>query len=127
MRWVVIVTGSRRLAGAEAFDLIRSDLQVYRGAEHIIVLHGAQEGADLMARDAARALGFDELGIPYFGHRGKAGGPARNRCVVDVGVTFRKHDYGLRLHGYPDAESVGTHQCIAYAKSHGVEHKVTKL
>jgi len=127
MRWAVIMTGSRRLIAEEHGGVIRADLERYRSAEHVIVLHGAYDGADKIAEAAARALGFDPWGIPYFGWKQKAGGPARNRCLVDVGVTLRKHGYSLRLHGYPDADSVGTRQCIAYATSCGVECEVTTL
>ena len=127
MRWAVIVTGSRRLVMEAHFPMIRADLEVYGFAEQVIVIHGDYEGADQIAKAAAKELGFDAWGVPYFGHRGRAGGPARNRCLVDLGVTLRKHEYGLRLHGYPDRDSVGTHHCVGYAKSHGVECAVREV
>jgi hypothetical protein len=122
-RWCVIVTGSRRLGYAK-LPAVVNVLARYSDAEHVVVLHGAYRGADDLARDAAAELGFADLGIPYFGHLGTKGGQPRNRCLVDAGVTLHVHGYKLRLHAFPDEDSVGTWGCVRYAESKGVECEV---
>jgi len=122
-RWAIIVTGSRRL-GYSKLKAVLDVLAEYADAEHVIVIHGAQRGADDLARDAAAELGYDSIGIPYFGDLGVRGGPARNRCIVDVGVTLRSHGYKLRAHGFPDSESRGTYDCLDYARTKDVDCQV---
>lgn len=113
-RWCVIVSGSRRLYSLKHEKAIYDVLRRYEG-KHVVLLHGDGDGADQLAKSLAHDLGFRELGTPYF-PLGMKGGPARNRCVVDLGLVFQGYDYDLIVHAFPDAESVGTYRLIEYAK-----------
>jgi hypothetical protein len=116
-RWAIIVTGSRRLPDDEARRaMMRAILEEYRGSEQVIVIHGDQVGADKLAERVARELGFDTLPIPYFGDQGRQGGPNRNRCMIEAGLLLNLHGYRLRLHAFPDDESIGTVSCVALAR-----------
>lgn len=116
-RWAIIVTGSRRLPDDEAHRaMMREILGEYRGVEHVVVIHGDADGADKIAERAARELGFDTLPIPYFTDQGRRGGPTRNRCMIEVGLLLNLHGYRLRLHAFPDDESIGTVNCLTLAR-----------
>lgn len=119
-RYAIIISGSRRLRYGKHYLVMLHILEQYADAEQVIVIHGAQEGADMIADDAAKDMDFARLPIPYFGHLGKAGGPARNRCIIDTAVTLGKHGYIVKMHALPDAQSRGTHDAVAYAKTVGV-------
>lgn len=48
-----------------------------------IVVHGACRGADEIADEEAKKLGFGVLPYPYIRSLGKAGGPVRNQKMLD--------------------------------------------
>jgi hypothetical protein len=78
----VLVTGSRRWSDKEA---IRRVLQRLPAASTII--NGGAKGADSLAADIGRDLGFDVIAFPAEWHRfGKAAGVIRNTRMLEEGL-----------------------------------------
>jgi len=135
-RLVIIVSGSRRLHTREHHHAIREYIKSKLGDRRhvqVVVLHGAQKGADLIADEAARDLGLDSWGIPYFSELDEPstkhfpGGPRRNECLVDVACVLRATKlYQVEMGAFPDAESRGTWHAIRYAKQNGIVAEVRK-
>jgi hypothetical protein len=111
-RYVVIVTGSREWVDARP---IRARLEKYPPGT--LVIHGCAPGADTIAADVARELGFGLLEEPYFSHLGHYGGPARNALLVDLGVVYRKHGYTVIVEAFPMPSSRGTWDCTGQAEA----------
>lgn len=75
----ILICGDREWDDKETMELwIRHYAQIHRG--HIIVIHGACRGADLMAEEICK-----EIQLPYWGYPARwdqykrAAGPIRNR------------------------------------------------
>lgn len=133
-RFAIIISGSRRLGAQPHRDAIWAALSPYKfkNARHVVVLHGAQAGADEIADGYARKLAFDSVGIPYFDELDTPtqhpGGMARNRCVIDIGIVFLSTGlYEVDMYAFPDADSKGTWGAVRYAKSVGIEAEVARL
>lgn len=114
----VIVAGSRTL-GAQHLELIRETLRRELGdvdPAKVTIVHGAAQGADRLAAQAAR-----ELGMRVEPHRadwdthGKAAGPIRNQQMLDAGAT--------RVFAFVDqplAEARGTADVVGRARRAGI-------
>lgn len=134
-RLVVVVSGSRRLRTAAHRTAIHSYLKRFwrQPFVHVVVLHGAQAGADSIADSEAMRLGFDRLGIPYFKELDEPrrqfypGGPKRNECVIDIARVLKDTRlYRAVMGAFPDDESTGTWRAVEYAAKHGIIADVFK-
>lgn len=148
-RIAIIISGSRRLRSDEHRGAIRGYLlgaaapqlslttknarTIARTRSHIVVIHGAQKGADEIADEEGRSLGLDSWGIPYFGELDDPakglypGGPKRNKCVVDVACVLRDTGiYRVIMGAFPDAYSRGTYSAVRYAQSCGLAVDIMK-
>lgn len=142
MRLAIIISGSRRLRTDAHRDAISSYLTelilVERSAQggypqHVVVLHGAQKGADTIADEEARALGLDSWGVPYFreldepSSRFYPGGPRRNECVIGIACVLRDTGlYRVFMGAFPDVDSKGTHSAVKYAKTRRITADILK-
>lgn len=128
-RWVVIVTGSRRLSSRRAVRIVRTDLALFDrpSIEQVIVITGKANGIDEIADREAWLLKYDTLQIPFFHDLGRYGGSARNDCMVEMALALHSYGYKAACLAYPDAESVGTYQCLNSCKRAGFKMKVTKF
>jgi hypothetical protein len=76
-----------------------------------VVVTGQANGADSFADAAARELGMFVIRIPYAGHLGRSGGPARNTLICRV----------VRLL----AEDASTRPvCLAFGGDRGTAHSL---
>lgn len=57
-----------------------------------LVIHGAAPGADTAAAMRAQSLKLPVASVPYFGHLGRAGGPARNRAMLAMLLGLKIHE-----------------------------------
>lgn len=136
-RIVVIVSGSRRLHTRRHRLAIGEYLEQFNDYEkhsHVIVLHGAQRGADLMAESKARSLNYETLGVPYFDElddrkkKEYPGGSTRNRCIIDVACVFKRTGlYRVVMGAFPDAQSTGTWHAVRYAEHKGITPEIIEL
>lgn len=106
----VAVVGGRKMDPATVRAWMRDHLDRDR---HVIVT-GDARGADQAAADFARVHGFVLVVVPaehLWPHYNRAAGMVRNPIVARLATKF--------VVAFPDAESRGTHDTIAYAKSIG--------
>jgi len=138
----ILVTGSRRWANRLAIAYTLHSLVVASGAgDDVVVIHGAQTGADRIADGIATAWGwrtephlarwYDDClstctHLPRFDRNGNvycpAAGNYRNQLMVDRGADF--------CAAFPLRDSVGTPDCVKRARRAGiriVEPPVGKL
>ncbi len=97
------------------------------GVIAVTLLHGNCSGADTAADVYGRKKKWDVFPVSFFEDMGAAGGPARNRCLVDLLAVLQKHGAVCRVGAFPDDESVGTYRCIEYAQESGFQPKVIHL
>lgn len=122
MGLVVLLSGSR-----EHKDLatILAVLPRWPG----LFIHGDQVGLDRLAADYLRPYAF-EVKVPFPEHLGKAGGPRRNRVMVDLAVMYRTAGHRVEVYAFPmpgsRSKSVGTYGLIRMAKAAGFEPIVTE-
>lgn len=118
MSRVVIVTGSRLWPREfEHRHVIESALSKCAPSH---VIHGGAAGADTDAAFWARMHGVAVTGVPYFGHKGKAGGHARNAVLIEIGLAYRHAGADVRVLAFPTAESRGTWDCVRRAVKAGL-------
>lgn len=106
-RTAVLVTGSREWTEPL---VIASRLAGYPSGT--ILLHGGARGADTMAANWARVRGWNVWELPYFSDLGKAGGHARNGCLVNLLVTLQRAGFRCAVEAFPRGASPGTRGCI---------------
>jgi hypothetical protein len=108
----ILVCGDRNWSNVFS---IRRELQKFSG--EIIVIHGAARGADSIAGDVAKSLGFKvEVYPAKWNELGRAAGPIRNVQMLEEG----RPDLVLAFH--PDLkESKGTAHMVSIARKKGVK------
>lgn len=80
----ILVTGSR--SWTEAWVIKSAIRDVVRAGMSVTVVHGGARGADRIAGDVARSLGFiEEVHVPDWS-TGKAAGIRRNLAMIDAGA-----------------------------------------
>jgi hypothetical protein len=116
---IAVVTGTRRdtMAGAitRALDAWEPD----------VVLVGDATGVDAEAREWTRVCGA-QLVVFSANWRvhGKAAGPKRNAALADAAEAYARGPYVVQGFAVPDAESRGTHDCVAALMTRGVSVQV---
>jgi hypothetical protein len=80
----VLVCGSRHWTDKAAIKKALAEISA--PDQEVIVMHGAATGADTLADEAARELGFGVERYPADWERyGRRAGPTRNQAMIDVG------------------------------------------
>lgn len=89
-----------------------------------VVIQGGAKGVDAFASTWADQLDAYKVTIPYYGPAGRAGGPARNRVMVEIVAGLAKDGYEAIMlafhHGGKGGGSAGTNDCIRQAVRTGV-------
>ena len=118
---VVVITGSRRgwPRPKEIFDLV--------GAADLLLV-GDAPGVDELARGSARARGmaFDVFHAGWT-RQGRSAGPLRNRRIAAAAHWYESlgdDDIVVECHAFPDANSIGTLDCIAALRDAGFHVEV---
>lgn len=107
----VLVTGSREWTD-EGFIYRR--MALYRRGT--VLFHGAARGADTIAANIGRALGFQVIGHSYFSDLGQSGGHYRNKLLVTVLCTYRDFEFSVAVEGFPLPGGSGTQNCLRQAR-----------
>lgn len=90
-------------------------------ADAPIVIHGAAPGADALAGRVARAAGANVVAMPAQWRKlSRAGGPARNREMLNVLLALGNCGHAIEVHAFPKAEARGTRNMIELALDAGV-------
>lgn len=83
------------------------------------IIHGACRGADVLAGDVAKELGFKVREFPAdWETHGKAGGPIRNEQMILEGRPARVFAFTEAL--MRDQRPTGTSDCVMRALNHGI-------
>lgn len=119
MSRVVLVTGSREWSeSAPIVAAILGDACAWlvndERVEAQLVIHGAADGADALAAEAAVRYGVRQLPIPApWGNGWKGAGPWRNQRLVDIAVELRALGHRVVPYAFPLPSSRGTYDCIS--------------
>lgn len=109
----VLVTGSRHFNNRV---VIRRELSEFPSGTTVI--HGGASGADELADQIAKELGFDVVAVPAdWKTYGKSAGPRRNQKMLD------EHGPTLVL-AFPLSDSRGTWDMVRRARAAGVEVRI---
>lgn len=113
----VLVCGSRNWSDKQK---IKERLE--KLPEGTVIIHGACRGADQIAGEVARELGFQVIPFPAdWKNLGRSAGPIRNAKMIEVG----KPEYGIAFH--QDYESsAGTKDCVRKMTAKGLTVELIK-
>jgi hypothetical protein len=119
----VLVTGDR-----EWTDEGKVMTALARFGSHTILIHGACRGLDRMAGEVGLRWGMDVRPFPYIGGLGRAGGPARNKQMLDALIELRAKGYETHVIAFhPNlAESKGTAGMVKMARAAGYTVEVVE-
>jgi|SRR5215467_16308907 len=111
MQHRVLVCGDREWSH---YDSIRATLEVYPAGT--VVIHGAARGADTLADQVAKELGFDVEPYPAeWDKYKKAAGPIRNSQMLTEGRPTEVHAFHNTLE-----HSTGTKDMVTKAQKAGL-------
>jgi hypothetical protein len=108
----VVVTGDREWTNVFRVATVLGGLHA-RGMRKLV--HGNARGLDRIARDVGFELGVEVVPVPYEGRLGAAGGPVRNRRMLDEW----RPQLVVAWHDDLDA-SRGTRDCVVQALERGL-------
>lgn len=119
--WAVVVTGPTDYASLDpgvGTDL-QSALKLFPPGS--VLFNGDAEGADRVASTLAAALPMYRVLVPYYGPGGRAGGPMRNRLMVELASAWATmHDSPtVALACGSPGRSSGTDDCVRHLKQAG--------
>ena len=112
----ILITGSRDYTNYNKMK--DSILEVVHtantDASNVCIVHGGASGADYLAGEIARELGFsEEVHYADWKNLGRKAGPLRNQKMVDLGADI--------CIAFPKGESRGTRNCMKLADKAGIE------
>ncbi len=114
----ILVCGGREWPLTEP---IRRILKQYpRGT---VLIHGACRGADLMAAEVGKELGFVIESFPaHWSRYGRGAGPIRNTLMLNEGMPDKVYAFHEDI-----TKSVGTKHMIKITKAAGIEYEIISL
>jgi hypothetical protein len=110
---VVWVTGSTQYTDRER---IAQALAQYPAGT--VLFTGQARGADTIADELAQARGFFVVRVPYAGHLGRSGGPARNGVIARTAQALAS-TYGRNAHCHAFGSDRGTDGSVEIARRAG--------
>lgn len=107
---IIVVTGWRSWPQSLTASIVAALKPYHHRYPLPIMLHGAQRGVDELAGKIAADLGIAAAGMPYLSAYGKAGGPMRNKAIVQLALGMKKLGCHVAVHAFhPEIEqSKGT-------------------
>ena len=121
---VVLVSGDRHGTNLSAVQG-----RLSRHAKGTWVIHGDAPGVDTLADKACPLLSFVRIRVPYLGHLGRRGGPARNKVMLDILLALRNNGHSVLVEAFHDDidNSRGTANMVSQAEKAKVPYTVTRL
>lgn len=117
-KFTILVTGDRHWTNR---TLVQSVLAEYPAPARLI--HGACSGADTIAAEIGKELGFDVVGYPADWRRwGDAAGPMRNGEMLQL----ERPDLVIAFHNNLWGKSRGTRDMVEKAKDAGVAVRLVR-
>lgn len=110
---VVWVTGSTEYTDWDQVDRV---LTGYPAGT--VLFTGQARGADTIADELARTRGFFVVRVPYAGHLGRSGGPARNELIARTAKALAD-TYGRTPHCHAFGSDRGTDGSVKIARRMG--------
>jgi|SRR5215475_15819728 len=120
MPHTIVVTGSRDWTDADTIQKTLTEIDIEQsGVYGVTLIEGGAQGADRIARDLAKSLGWKVITIKADWSLGPRAGPIRNRKMLDL-----KPDevIAFRL-----GETRGTADCIREAKQRGIPVRIVEI
>jgi hypothetical protein len=120
MRKIVLVTGSRKWTNR---SLVEARLKHHlKGKPEILLMHGACKGADMLADEVGRALGYAVIPMPAnWDKQGDLAGHIRNTVMLDAVLAMQKCGWTVAVEAFPLSDSKGTVHMMKIAKQAGIE------
>lgn len=122
-RIAVIVTGDRYANEREWQSAVFEALHALgRNDACPTLIHGGCAGIDEIADGIASRRPWNILPMDYIDELGKAGGPARNREMANVGKALQRCGYDVRCYAFHDdlEHSKGTRNMVETAQRAGI-------
>lgn len=119
----VLVTGDRNW---KDYALVGRKMGAYPPGT--LFLHGNAVGADQCCDEQCSSMGYPRMRMPYFAHLGRAGGPVRNRYMLEILLALQAAGTEVEVLGFHDniRESKGTRDMLTRAKKAGVKAKLVR-
>lgn len=113
----VIVTGDRNWHDEDAVGTAMGAFP-----PGTLFLHGNAVGADQCCDEMASSMGYPRARFPYLSYLGRAGGPARNRQMLEVLLALKAAGADIMVLAFHDnlSESKGTKDMCLRARKAGV-------
>lgn len=126
-RYAVVLTGSRSWTWEELEGPVTKLVRSY--PDGTLFFHGAwHEGFDRIAQRIIllekQRRPLYEVPVPYFGHKGKAGGPVRDALLVEAVLPFGRFGYVMACEAFPKGEAKGTRRTMEFAEKAGIKPRV---
>lgn len=103
----MLVTGSRIWTDRKKiYDRLK------RYPKGTILIHGGADGADTIAAEIGRELGFEIHCYPYFRDLKRRGGHERNRCMFGALLNAQRFSFDCYVEAFPKGEAKGTRGCL---------------
>ena len=118
----ILMTGSRDWTNRERIEqglrTVAALALVPAGSTDVVLVHGADRGADTLAADVASQLGWATEAHPAdWDTYGESAGPRRNREMIAAGAQIV---VGFPIGRRDEGASLGTWECLAAATTAGL-------
>jgi hypothetical protein len=114
--FMVLVTGDRKWTDRYTIYQVLSRIAADHSEDQLVLVHGDADGADTIAAEVGKELGFAVVPMEADWNRyKKAAGPIRNRKMLDLAPD--------EVHAFHDdlTQSKGTRNCVEQARKLGYE------
>lgn len=118
----VIVTGSRDARYRDWAGVIEQALAGYRGHSRVLIV-GECRGIDTIAMEVAEPRGWSVVEVPALWEtQPRAGGPIRNRAMLNIGSILASQGYALEVLAFHPAleQARGTKDMVEQARKANV-------
>ena len=125
MRKIVLVTGSRKWTNRSLIEArLKHNL---KGKPEVVLMHGACSGADTIADEIGRSLGYAVIPMPAnWEKQGDLAGHIRNTVMLDAVLAMQKCGWSVAVEAFPRPDSKGTIHMMKIAKQAGLRPELNE-
>ena len=123
IKHAVLVTGDRNWHDQ---DLVGAKMGAF--PDGTLFIHGNAVGADQCCDEEASRMGYPRVRVPYFSHLGRAGGPVRNKYMLEILLALGQAGAEIEVLAFHDNifRSKGTKHMLQIAGKAGVKRRLVK-